>query len=77
MALSTAQLVANLKTRRDAVVAELAALDSTKAGGKPNTSGAGVNVDHQAYKKGLYDELKALDEQLARYNVGIVRSNYA
>lgn len=54
----------NLKTRRDAIAAELAALDSTLAGGKPNTSGQGEHVDHVGYKDGLYRELKEIEEKL-------------
>jgi len=49
----------SLKTRRDAVATELAALDATKAGGLPD-SGAG-DVQHQAYKAGLYAELERLN----------------
>lgn len=51
----------NLKTRRSAIYTELAALSTTKAGGLPNASGSGVNVDHVGYKDGLYRELKSLD----------------
>lgn len=69
-----AEIIASLKTRRDAVVAEIVALDSTKAGGLPNASGAGENVDHQGYKKGLYDELDALEKRIAKMDVGFVSS---
>ncbi len=55
--------VENMKTRRSAILAELAALDSTKAGGKPNAEAAGV--DHVGYKDGLYRELQYLDELIA------------
>ena len=56
----------NLQTRRTAIYAELAALDSTKAGGKPNISGGGGGVvDHVSYKDGLYRELGFLNEQIA------------
>ena len=43
--------------RRDAICAELAALSSSTAGGKPNSSGGGdmVHVDHQGYKRSLYE----------------------
>jgi len=50
----------DLKTRRDAITAELAALSSTAAGGKPNASG-GDQVDHVGYKKGLYEELRQIN----------------
>lgn len=50
----------DLLTRRDAVIAEIAALDATKAGGKPNTSGSNT-VDHVGYKDALYRELDQLN----------------
>ena len=52
----------NLTTRRDAIAAELAALTSTAAGGKPNSEAGGI--DHQGYKEGLMAELKALNEAI-------------
>ena len=52
----------NLIARRDAVAAELAALDSTKAGGKANSMAAGV--DHAKYKEGLYAELESLEKRI-------------
>jgi len=52
----------NLQARRSAICAELAALDTSKAGGKPNNPSG---VDHQGYKQGLYDELKAINEAIA------------
>ena len=48
-----------LTTRRDAVAAELAAMTSASAGGKPNSTASGV--DHDAYKAGLYAELERLN----------------
>lgn len=59
--------IQNLLTRRTAIYVELAALDSTKAGGLPNALGGGdmVKVDHQGYRKSLYDELKAINELIA------------
>lgn len=53
-----------LQTRRTAVLAEIAALDSTKAGGLPNAQGGAdmVKVDHQGYKRGLYEELERIDK---------------
>lgn len=69
---TTATLISQLKQRRDAIIAELAALDSTKAGGKPNVSGAGVNVDHVGYKRALYEELELIDKRLATLDIGIV-----
>lgn len=55
--------VENLLARKAAVCAELAALDTTKAGGVPDCSAAGIQ--HQAYKRGLYDELQILDRLIA------------
>ncbi len=47
----------NLYARRSAILAELAAIDPTKAGGKPNNASG---VDHQGYKAGLYAELEKI-----------------
>ena len=52
----------NLKTRRSAILTELAALSSTASGGKPNYTINGQSVDHIGYKRSLYDELKTIDE---------------
>lgn len=60
-----ATMLANLLARRTAICVELAALSSSAAGGKPNTSGDGVNVDHVGYKDGLYRELAELDKLIA------------
>jgi hypothetical protein len=57
-------LLDDLKTRRDAIGAELALLGVTKAGGKPNTSGSNT-VDHVGYKDGLYRELAELNRLIA------------
>lgn len=59
---SDATNLANLKTRRDAIYAELAALNSTKAGGKPDSRQGGI--DHHKYKMGLYAELKEIREAI-------------
>lgn len=58
-----ATLLENLKTRRDAIGVELAALTSSLAGGKPNSTMQG-GADHVGYKDGLYRELKDLTEQI-------------
>lgn len=57
----------NLATRKSAILAELAALDSTKAGGKPNTTGGGdkVSIDHVGYRKSLYEELAMINSMIA------------
>lgn len=60
-----ATFLENLITRRDAVAAELAAITSSRAGGLPNTSGAGAGTDHVGYKRGLYEELAELNRQIA------------
>lgn len=53
-----------IQARIDAIYEELANLGPGKVGGKPNASGGTEQVDHQGYKKGLYQELKDLKEQL-------------
>lgn len=53
----------NLLTRRSAICAELAALTSSAAGGKPNAQATGI--DHVGYKDGLYRELAAINETIA------------
>jgi len=55
----------NLLTRRTNILAELAALNSTKPGGKPSYSTDGQAVDHVKYKLSLYEELKSLNETIA------------
>lgn len=81
--MTAATILANLKTRRAAIAAELAALTSSSAGGKPNTDGTGSNVDHVGYKDGLYRELAELERLIKSIeaeaagdagNVGIVES---
>lgn len=56
--------IENLKTRKAAILTELAALSTSKAGGLPNSSGPGTNIDHQGYKDGLYRELREIDQLL-------------
>jgi hypothetical protein len=59
----TSAYLANLKARRDAIAAELAQLNVTKAGGKPNiaSTDGGTTVDHVGYKDALYRELREID----------------
>jgi hypothetical protein len=54
--------IENLQTRRSAVCAELAALTTSSAGGKPNNPSG---VDHTGYKASLYAELEAIDKLIA------------
>ncbi len=58
--------LSDLKTRRAAIAAELAALNQAAAGGKPNATGGGNMVDHTGYKQSLYRELEAIDNALQR-----------
>jgi hypothetical protein len=55
----------NLKIRRAAVCAELAALNTSNPGGKPNISGGSGTVDHIGYKRSLYEELGMIDQRLS------------
>jgi hypothetical protein len=55
----------NLKTRRDAIAVELAAIDATKAGGNPNSSLEGGGVDHQGYLTTLTKNLKDLNDLIS------------
>lgn len=64
MAENYAADLANLQLRRSNIIAELAAMGPTKAGGKPNASGPGVNVDHVGYRRSLYQELKDVEHQI-------------
>lgn len=65
---------ANLLTRRSAIIAELAALDSTKAGGKPNTTGGGdkVSIDHVGYRKSLYEELAQINSMITAIQGSVI-----
>lgn len=52
----------NLLARRTAIFAELAALSTNTAGGRPNVAGGGMGtIDHTGYKQSLYDELHNLN----------------
>lgn len=52
----------DLKTARANIAAELAAMNSTKAGGKPDHSASGVG--HVAYFNSRMDALGKLDKQI-------------
>jgi len=65
----------NLRTRRAAVSAELAAMSSSTPGGKPNSLGGhGESLDHRSYKEGLYKELQALNELINSAECWEIRS---
>lgn len=68
-----------LKTRRSAILAELAAATSTSGIGKPNTVGGGdkVSIDWERHRAGLYDELRQINETLiALEGVAIIETQY-
>ena len=58
----------NLITRRNNIAAELAAMDSTKAGGKPSVKNqdGGTSVDHVQYHLSLMEALKQVNDEIAR-----------
>lgn len=60
----------NLRTRRSAILAELAALTSTSQGGRVNQTAMGRSFDHVGYKDGLYRELEAIDKLIANADDG-------
>lgn len=51
----------NLETRRTAIYVELAAMSSTKSGGKPTYNIDGQMVNHTQYRLSLYEEIDRLD----------------
>ena len=57
----------NLTTRRNAVAAELAAITSTSAGGKPDAGKSGIG--HVAYRSSLLQELEQLDKLIDKASV--------
>jgi uncharacterized protein involved in exopolysaccharide biosynthesis len=65
MAYSESDVITKLKTRRDAILDELAALSTSTAGGKPNSQQGGI--DHTGYKRSLYEELAQIKEQLVTF----------
>lgn len=52
-----------LSQRKANILAELAAMGPTTAGGKPDSRDGGVS--HVAYRKSLYEELAELNKQIA------------
>jgi hypothetical protein len=65
--MATPIYIQNLEARRSAIADELAALDATKAGGKPNAGGPAGGTDHVGYKDGLYRELREIEEMIRSY----------
>lgn len=63
--MSLATVIANLRTRRDDVAAKIAAL-STSGLDKPTSTSAGLTIDFEAHKAGLYAELREIEESLRR-----------
>jgi len=59
----------NIRARIAAITAELAALDATKPGGVPDSSGQGESLNHTGYKMSLYDELERLQAMIARMDI--------
>lgn len=53
----------NLVARRSAILTELAACSLGSAAGGINSQAAGI--DHAAYKRGLLEELRAINEVIA------------
>lgn len=66
MAKTQAEVIADLLTRRDAVLEQLAAMTSSSVGGLPNTSGTGDHIDNVGLKNSLYDELDRIDTVLEK-----------
>lgn len=66
----------NLITRKNAIGVELAAMDPTKAGGKPDAGKSQVN--HVAYRLSLLDELAKLEGLIntAQANASIDSGEY-
>lgn len=66
MTKTQSEIIADLLTRRDAVLDQLAELISTSVGALPNTSGTGDHVDHVGLRRSLYDELAEIDQLIER-----------
>ncbi|PQO45862.1 hypothetical protein [Blastopirellula marina] len=68
MTLTKVEQIEALESRRDALLAQIAALTASEVGGGPDTAGSGDHVQQVAYRKSLYEEL----EQLQR-SIGLLR----
>ena len=51
----------NILARKATIIQELANLNHCSIGGRPNMQIEGA-IDHQSYKRGLYDELRNINE---------------
>ena len=60
----------NLKTRRSAIIAELAGLTSTSPGGRVNQTAMGRSLDHVGYRMSLLQELKDINALIATADDG-------
>lgn len=65
MSASDDAVVAMLRARRGDVAAKIAAL-ATSGLDKPDTQGAGLQINYEAHKAGLYKELADLDAAIQR-----------
>ena len=70
MGLTVAAQIVLLETRRDTVLAELAAMTQSTVGGSPNAGGTGDNVDHVGHRQSLLEELKSNAEIIDTLNGG-------
>lgn len=57
--------LANLLARQQAITDELAAMTSSRNGGKPTYTIDGQTVDHIGYRKSLYEELAFINQQIS------------
>lgn len=77
MANTSAQVIAILKDRRDALLAELAGwTPGTSVGDKPNSSGPGTNVDHVGYRLSRWRELQEVEELVLKYEGPVEVTHY-
>lgn len=70
MAYTDDQILAKLKTRRDAIIDELTSLSASTKGGGINIVGAGTVVDHAEYAERLERQLEFIKKQIAQYDGG-------
>ena len=63
--MTASTVITLLKTRRDDVAAKIAALASNGLD-KPTSTSAGLTIDYETHKAGLYKELAEIEEALKR-----------